>query len=100
MLYEVITELSIGSGKPGTSVLARAVEEGVVLVRQVPMESLSPLPLLLDPGETEALMLARLCDGSVVLVDEKKARNVARMIGLTVIGTAGVLVEARKRGHA
>lgn len=94
----VHAELALGSGKPGTAVLAKALDAGTILVREVPGETLSSLPIPLDAGETEALVLARLNGGSVVFLDEKKARNVARMIGIPVIGTAGVLVEAKRKG--
>ena len=52
----------------------------------------------LDLGEAEALILALEHPGSAVLVDEKKARKIAQQLGLLTIGTAGLLLRA-KREH-
>lgn len=52
----------------------------------------------LGPGEQEAIALAELLTDSLVLLDEKKARQVARERGLPVAGTLGVLDTAAKRG--
>jgi len=58
-------------------------------------------PLLrtsLDPGEAAVIGLAGELSVNLVLVDERKARRIARTIyGLNVIGSARVLVEAKKR---
>ena len=59
-------------------------------------------PLLktsLDSGEAAVIGLARELNADCVLFDERKARKVARTVyGLHVIGSARVLVEAKKRG--
>ena len=52
----------------------------------------------LDEGEAEALALANEHDARLILLDEKKGRQTAEAIGLTVKGTAGVLQEAKKEG--
>ena len=49
-------------------------------------------------GEAEALALA----GSrqqMLLADEKQARTIARSLGIEVMGTAGILLEARNSGR-
>jgi len=51
----------------------------------------------LDPGEREAITLAALSAGSV-LIDERKGRLAARERGLAVSGTLGVLDLAARRG--
>ncbi len=59
-------------------------------------------PLLrtsLDPGEAAVIGLARELNANVVVVDERKARKIARTVyGLHVIGSARVMVEAKRRG--
>ena len=59
-------------------------------------------PLLrtsLDAGEAAVIGLARELNVNVVLVDERKTRRIARTIyELHVIGSARVLVEAKRRG--
>ena len=62
-----------------------------------------PVDLLLmtslDSGEAAVIGLARELNANPVLIDERKARKIARTIyGLHVIGSARVLVEAKKRG--
>ena len=51
------------------------------------------------PGETEVLALALEESGSLVIIDEKLARKIARLRGLRVTGTAGVLLRAKQEGH-
>ena len=59
-------------------------------------------PLLrtsLDAGAAAVIGLARELSVNLVLVDERKARRIARTIyGLHVTGSARVLVEAKRRG--
>ena len=51
------------------------------------------------PGETEVLALALEESESLVIIDEKLARKIARLRGLLVTGTAGVLLRAKQEGH-
>ena len=73
-------------------------------VKWIKVMTLSNLvdPLLrtsLDAGEAAVIGLAGDLSVNLVLVDERKARKIARTIyGLHVIGSARVLVEAKKRG--
>jgi len=59
-------------------------------------------PLLmtsLDPGEAAVILLARELNADFALIDERKARKIARTVyGLKVIGSAGILVEAKRQG--
>jgi predicted nucleic acid-binding protein len=56
------------------------------------------LTALLDAGEAAVIDLAREQDVRLVLIDERKARKVARDIyGLQPIGTVRVLVEAKRK---
>ncbi|MBI4826120.1 MAG: DUF3368 domain-containing protein [Nitrospirae bacterium] len=62
-----------------------------------PIDSL--LQNVLDKGEASVIQLAREMRADYLLIDERKARKIARDIfGLRVIGTARVLVEAKKKG--
>jgi predicted nucleic acid-binding protein len=56
------------------------------------------LTALLDAGEAAVIDLAREQNINLVLIDERKARKVARdVFGLQPIGTARILVEAKKK---
>ncbi len=50
-------------------------------------------------GEAEVLALALEELDSLVIIDEKLARKIARLRGLRVTGTAGVLLKAKQEGH-
>ena len=52
----------------------------------------------LHEGEAEALALADEHDARLILLDEKKGRQKAKQIGLTVKGIVGVLQEAKEEG--
>ena len=51
----------------------------------------------LDPGEREAIALARLVYADLLLIDESDGRKEARRLSLKVTGTLGVLRAAAER---
>jgi len=53
---------------------------------------------LLHKGEAETIALAIEVKADIVILDDKKARSIAKRIGLRVIGTLGVLMLAKKKG--
>jgi len=55
-------------------------------------------PVILDPGETEVLVLARSLRNVLVLLDDETARAEARRLNLRVRGTLGVLAQAYHAG--
>lgn len=60
-----------------------------------------PFPVLqasLGAGESEAISLALELHADHLVVDEKAARRLAEGLGLTVIGTLGILLAARRKG--
>jgi predicted nucleic acid-binding protein len=52
----------------------------------------------LDKGESEVIILSKELKARLVLIDELTARKIALMMGLPVIGTAGLLLYAKKNG--
>ena len=56
------------------------------------------LELVLDRGEAEVIVLAEELKADAVLIDDLKARKTAMLRGLTVVGTIGVLLNAKERG--
>jgi len=54
---------------------------------------------ILDAGEASVIQLASDIKADFVLIDERKARKIARsMYGFQVVGTARILVEAKRKG--
>ena len=53
----------------------------------------------LDWGESEAITLARSLPDALLLVDERRGRRAAAGFGLPVLGTAGLLLTAKREGR-
>ena len=71
-------------------------------LRPVPLRDSSRADALvlhkLDLGEREAIALAQENTGSLLLIDERRGRRYAIAAGLRVVGTAGLLVRAKRIG--
>jgi predicted nucleic acid-binding protein len=93
----VFNEVAVaGIGKPGAKSLQSADWRGRVLLSPIP----DPLLVMeLDAGEAEVISLARELSPCVAVIDERRGRRIAQQVyGLPVKGTAGILVEAHRRG--
>jgi uncharacterized protein len=69
-------------------------------VRQV--EDRGTLEVLLGdlgPGEAEAIVLSRQVGADRVVMDDLDGRRFARRLGVTAVGTLGLLLAARLRGE-
>jgi len=49
---------------------------------------------LLDPGETEAIVLAQELNADLLILDDMKARRIAKDRGLAITGILGILDQA------
>jgi predicted nucleic acid-binding protein len=71
-----------------------------VAVRSVHNKTLqTDLSLSVDPGEASAIALAFEISYDYLITDDRDARKLALQLGLTVIGTLGVLLLAKQQGH-
>jgi len=93
---EVRRELLVRDS-PDHSQLKEALEQARIHPGQTGQDLL--LQAELDSGEAAVIAVALQLGLTTVLLDEKKARRIAtHAYGLTVKGTAGLLVEAKNRG--
>jgi predicted nucleic acid-binding protein len=97
----VLAELCVGSDRPGARVLSAALADGFIEPRALPggcEADMASLGLLLDAGESAAILLAQETQCRFLLIDERRGRQIARRRGIPVVGLAGVLLAAKQRG--
>ena len=58
----------------------------------------APLRILVGQGEAEAIALAQRDPAAVLLMDDLRARNLARRLGLRRMGTVALLGQAKRAG--
>ena len=106
LLHAVFGRIIIPQGVYNEVVLQETELPGVKEIREATwIETLqvqnalavSLLKTDLDGGEAEAIVLAKEVNADYLLVDEKKARRIARNSGLRIMGTLGILVLGVKR---
>jgi hypothetical protein len=90
----VFTEVVI-SDKPQSTRL-RVYLEGKV--RQVDMNAYVYLDAYADAGETQAMVLYKAVNADYLLIDDKRGRKVAQINQIKVVGSLGVLIQAKKAG--
>jgi len=56
------------------------------------------LAAIVDAGEASAIALAREIETDYIVIDDLQARKLAIKLGLTVIGTLGILLKAKQMG--
>lgn len=91
VVYDEVTVA--GAGMTGSAEVAAA--HWIRVVEQAPDAALLDR---LDVGEAAAIPLAAAL-GAILLVDDGEARTVAGERGIPVIGSLGVLLGAKQRGH-
>ncbi|MCB0479589.1 MAG: DUF3368 domain-containing protein [Bacteroidetes bacterium] len=51
----------------------------------------------LDAGESAAIALAKELNPDYLIIDEKKGREAAKILGVAIIGLVGILIEAKEQ---
>ena len=107
LLRELFTELFVPPAvwrevvtDSGDKIGARDVLQARWIVqRPLPQQRLSRSIAALDPGEAEAIALASSMQPRMeILLDDYRARQVARTLGLSVVGSGGALLLAKDAG--
>ena len=95
--FEVSQEILIG-GTTGLSVTE--FQADFWLKKQSVPVNISPILLnSLDIGEASVIQLALNKNISTVCIDEAVGRRIARLSGLAVTGSIGILLRAKKEGY-
>lgn len=58
----------------------------------------SIIEVSVDKGEASAIALAIELDNCLLIIDDLKGRKLAHQLGLTIIGTIGIIVDAKLAG--
>ena len=85
-----------GSGKPGAKDVAEAEWIYVEKVRDTSF--VEELSSVLHQGEAEAIALAKEIGADLIILDDNLARSTAMIGGLSVVGTLGLLRQAKVKG--
>jgi hypothetical protein len=91
----VSSEVAIDA-KPYGALLAEWLRDRVVVITQRAVAD--NLALVLGSGEAEAISLYQELNADYLLMDDLKARSIAQMRGIRIIGTVGILIKAKKDG--
>ncbi|TVQ89163.1 MAG: DUF3368 domain-containing protein [Chromatiaceae bacterium] len=59
---------------------------------------MASLGVLLDAGESAAILFAQATQCRFLLIDERRGRQIARRRRIPVVGLAGVLLAAKQQG--
>lgn len=95
--YEVV---QLGAGRAGSAELQTALQKGWISLHPVePTPILRQLSNRMGRGEAEAIALALQTDADFIILDDQQGRKVALAHHLNVIGTVGIIVQAKQQGH-
>ncbi len=89
-----------GFEHPDAGVISSLIDDGTVLVRKPPQKGAARVAELhrdIHKGETEVLALAKELQ-AIAVVDDRAARYAARIQGVRVEGTYGVVLRGVRRG--
>lgn len=90
----VFEEVTI-KGKPVASIL-RAYLEGKII--PVDMTQALIMPARIGQGEMEAMALYKILHADYLLVDDQRARKIARLNHIRITGSQGILLLAKHAG--
>jgi len=107
VLLNKIEELNLLHRLYGTVSITKevATEYGKALPEWIQLKSSSDeaykkiLRASVDEGEASAIALALENSDALLILDDLKARKYAEKLGLKIIGTIGVLIDAKRSGY-
>ena len=96
MVPESVLKECVAEGKDRKEVEAIKKAEWIRVAEVQDKKLVKLLQSSLDDGESEAIALSLESGADLILLDDSDAREKARIYGLTVTGTLGVLLRAKK----
>ena len=96
MVPESVFKECVAEGKDRKEVEAIKKAEWISVAEVQDKKLVKLLQSSLDDGESEAIALSLESGADLILLDDSDAREKARIYGLTVTGTLGVLLRAKK----
>lgn len=95
----VLAELKRRPDLPGAECARQALADGWLELRSPKnLDAVENLRITLGAGESQAIALAQEFASSLLLMDEAAGRDVAERLHLDLMGTTGILLQARKSG--
>lgn len=98
-VYDEVVIQGKATHRADAYVVETAVSQGQIVVVDLAEADLSPSvrELPLDKGERHAIALAQQEQADFVLLDDLKAREEARRLGLSVKGSLGIIADAYRQ---
>jgi predicted nucleic acid-binding protein len=98
--YAVYNEVVIvGRGEIGSEETEHAIESGWILKKTVRDKiAVNALSTILGEGESEVIILCEELGLDCALIDERKARGMAELMGISTMGVLGVIDLAIENG--
>ncbi|WGZ92439.1 MAG: hypothetical protein QJT81_11165 [Candidatus Thiothrix putei] len=88
----------VGCGEADSSIWFAMQQSGFIRIATLQADKRLPVLLLqIDPGESEAILLADQLK-QPLLIDDKAGRKMAQMMGLRITGLVGILEALQKKG--
>ena len=75
----------------------KEIPEWIIVTELIDKQRQKILELNLDKGEASAIALCLGNKDSLLLIDERKGRNVAQNLGIKITGTLGILIKAKNQ---
>jgi predicted nucleic acid-binding protein len=91
-----VFEEVIVKGKPAAEILQTYLKGKAI---QVDKSHVILTPARIGVGELEAMALYKTLHADYLLVDDQRARKIARLNHITIIGSLGILLLAKHTGH-
>lgn len=93
----VANECLVEMMRPGAAAISKAIEANKIQIHpSVELQNREEIRMILDEGEADAIVLAHSLNLPLI-IDEKLGRDIAKEMGIKIIGTIGILLLAKQK---